>query len=81
MGAYRDFVIGSVLTISTSDKIIVNLKTWLQENGIPISPYIKMVIRRHIRVVRGGENIPPQYGEAQKIITMAKLSACEGKIQ
>ncbi len=81
MGAYRDFVIGSVLTISTSDKIIVDLKARLQEKGIPISPYIKMVIRRHIRVVRSGKNVPPQYGEAKTIITMAKLSACEGKIQ
>ena len=81
MGAYRDFVIGSVLTISTSDKIIVDLKTRLQEKGIPISPYIKMVIRKYIRVVREGKNVPPQYGEAKTIITMAKRSACEGKIQ
>ena len=72
LGKAREFLIGSVLTINSNNKVIVDMVKRLQEEGTPVSQYAKVCIRKHIRVVTTGRNQPPDYKVAKEILTLSK---------
>lgn len=71
IGRSREFVIGSILTINSNNKIIVELILRLQKDNIPVSQYVKICVRKYIHVVTEGESIPPNLRDAKEILTMA----------
>ena len=70
-GADGEFVAGSIISVRVTRPVMVGLIDSLHHSHKRIGPYAKAILRRKIRKLDSGPNIPPDESQIQDIFALA----------